>query len=103
SAEAELARVLPVLEGALMLGVPVSVDTAKPEVMQAALDRGADIVNDIGALAAAGALDCVAGHAACGVCLMHMQGEPRSMQAAPVYGDVVAEAGSFLAQRAAAL
>jgi dihydropteroate synthase len=103
SVEAELARVLPVLEGALTLGVPVSVDTAKTEVIRAALERGADIINDIGALGAAGALDCVAAHASCGVCLMHMQGEPRSMQAAPAYDDVVADVGRFLAERAAAL
>jgi dihydropteroate synthase len=99
----ELARVLPVLEGALSLGCPVSLDTAKPAVMQRALDLGVDIINDIGALRAPGALDCVAAHPGCGVCLMHMQGEPRSMQAAPVYDDVVGEVGRFLADRAAAL
>jgi dihydropteroate synthase len=96
----ELARVLPVLEGALKLGQPVSVDTAKPEVMRAALDRGVDIVNDIRALGAPGAAELVAAHPSCGVCLMHMQGEPRSMQAAPSYGDVVAEVAAFLAARA---
>src|SRR5689334_19674619 len=74
-AEEELRRVLPVLKGALALGCPVSVDTAKSEVMRAALDLGADIVNDILALRAGGALDLVAGHPGCGVCLMHMQGE----------------------------
>jgi len=101
--EAELARVLPVLAGALRLGVPVSIDTAKTEVMRAVLDLGADIVNDINALRSPGAVDCVAAHADCGVCLMHMQGEPRSMQAAPAYGDVVAEVGAFLSERAAEL
>ncbi|HUG22078.1 dihydropteroate synthase [Piscinibacter sp.] len=99
----ELARVLPVLEGALKLGCPVSLDTLKPEVMQAALDRGVDIVNDVNALRAPGAVERVAAHAACGVCLMHMQGEPRSMQALPAYADVVAEVGAFLAARAGLL
>lgn len=98
----ELARVLPVLRGALALGVPVSVDTCKPEVMRAALDLGADIVNDIRALQASGALDVVASHPRCGVCLMHMQGEPRSMQVAPNYQDVVAEVADFLWTRAEA-
>jgi len=99
----EIARVLPVLRGARGLGVPLSVDTRKPAVMRAALDAGADIVNDIGALQAPGALDAVAAHPGCGLCLMHMQGEPGSMQQAPHYaGDVVAEVGAFLAERAAA-
>jgi dihydropteroate synthase len=99
----ELDRVLPVLEGALKLGCPLSIDTAKPELMQAALALGVDIVNDIQALRAPGALEAVSGHAACGVCLMHMQGEPRSMQLAPGYGDVVSEVAAFLAERALAL
>jgi dihydropteroate synthase len=99
----ELRRVLPVLDGALTLGCPVSVDTAKPEVMRAALERGVDIVNDIQALGGAGALELVAAHPACGVCLMHMQGEPRSMQIEPHYDDVVAEVAAFLAARAQAL
>jgi dihydropteroate synthase len=99
----ELRRVLPVLEGALSLGCPVSLDTTKPAVMRAALDRGVDIVNDILALRAEGAVEIVAAHPACGICLMHMQGEPRSMQSAPRYDDVVAEVGAFLAARAQAL
>ncbi len=99
----ELARVVPVLRGALTLGVPVSIDTCKPEVMQAALEIGVDIVNDIRALQAAGAIDSVAAHPACGVCLMHMRGDPQTMQAAPDYGDVVREVGAFLAVRAAAV
>ena len=86
----ELARVLPVLRHAVTLGVPVSVDTSRPEVMSAALDLGVDIVNDVRSLARPGALAVVAGHASCGVCLMHMQGEPGSMQRSPHYdGDVV--------------
>ena len=104
SEEDELARVLPVLRGALSLGVPVSVDTCKPGVMRAVLDAGADIVNDIRALRGAGAVEAVAGHPSCGVCLMHMRGEPGSMQQAPHYeGDVVGEVGAFLSERAALL
>lgn len=99
--EDELARVLPVLKGALSLGVPVSIDTYKPETMRAALDLGVDIVNDIYALRWPGALAAVAAHKACGVCLMHMQGEPVSMQHKPMYGDVIAEVSAFLTERAA--
>lgn len=91
--EQELARLLPVVRGALALGVPVSVDTSKPEVMQHVLDLGADIINDIRALrqsgdaAHPGAADVVARHPACGVCLMHMHGEPQSMQLSPMADD----------------
>lgn len=105
----ELARVLPVLRGALKLGVPVSVDTYKPRVMQAVLDQGADIVNDIWALRwqdPADPLDgrqVVAQHAACGVCLMHMHGEPRTMQISPMDGDVLPPVQDFLQQAAQAL
>jgi dihydropteroate synthase len=101
--EEELRRVLPVLRAAVTLGVAVSIDTYKTEVMQQALDLGVDIVNDIFALRSPGAQALVAGHAQCGVCLMHMQGEPRSMQWSPQYGDVLAEVRGFLAARAAAL
>ena len=101
--EEELARVLPVLRGALGLGVPVSVDTSRPEVIEAALALGADIINDVRALRWPGALEQVARHASCGVCLMHMVGEPQTMQAAPHYRDVVAEVGQFLAQRSQAV
>ena len=100
----ELARLLPVLDGALALGLPVSVDTNKPEVMAAALARGADIVNDINALRTPGAVDVVAGHPRCGVCLMHMRGSPDSMQASPDYDDdVVQEVARFLRARAQVL
>ena len=99
----ELRRVLPVLRAAVTLGVPVSIDTYKTEVMQQALDLGADIVNDIFALRSPGAQALVAGHARCGVCLMHMQGEPKSMQWAPQYHDVVAEVREFLGGRVAVL
>jgi dihydropteroate synthase len=98
--DVELARVLPVLRAALSLGVPVSVDTYKPQVMQAALELGADIINDITALQTPGALATVASHAQCGVCLMHMQGQPQTMQQDPHYGDVVLEVGQFLRHRA---
>ena len=99
----ELARVLPVLEGALRLGCPVSIDTCKPEVMRQALALGADIVNDVNALRAAGAAEVVAAHRSCGVCLMHMRGAPETMQQRPEYGDVVAEVLAFLGQRCAVL
>jgi dihydropteroate synthase len=110
--EDELARLLPVLREATMLGVPISVDTYKPQVMQAALDLGADIVNDIWALRwhnapvgerAGAASAAVAAHPQCGVCLMHMHGEPATMQRAPMAGDVVAVVQAFLAEAAAQL
>ena len=99
----ELARVLPVVRHALTLGVPVSVDTYKSEVMRAVLDMGADIINDVWALRQPGALAEVAAHPGCGVCLMHMHREPQTMQAAPMEGDVVPQVFSFLAQAALAL
>ena len=92
----ELARVLPVLAGAVTLGVPVSVDSYKAEVMQAALDLGADIVNDVWALRQPGAAHVVARHGACGVCLMHMHRDPQTMQAAPMAGDAVSQVLQFL-------
>ena len=101
--ELELERVLPVVQGALRFGVPLSVDTVKPEVMQRVLDLGADIVNDINALRLPGALEAVAAHPKCGVCLMHMHGDPATMQSRPAYDDVVAEVSDFLHERAAAL
>lgn len=98
--EEELARVLPVLRHAVHLGVPVSVDTSRPEVIRAALDLGVDIINDVRALAWPGALATVAAHPRCGVCLMHMQGEPGAMQQSPIYAvDVVAEVIAWLRQR----
>lgn len=92
----ELARVIPVVRGAVQLGVPVSIDTYKPQVMQAALDAGADIVNDIWALRQQGARQVVAGHPACGVCLMHMHGHPATMQVLPMEGDAVPQVLFFL-------
>jgi dihydropteroate synthase len=102
-AEEEWARVGPVLAAAVKLGCPVSLDTTKPELMRAALDLGVDIVNDIHALRSPGALDVIAAHPSAGVCLMHMQGEPQTMQVEPRYDDVVAEVRSFLAERAQVL
>jgi dihydropteroate synthase len=98
----ELARVLPVLRGALALGVPLSVDTSSVAVMRAALDLGVDIVNDVRALQRPGALACLAAHASAGVCLMHMKGEPQTMQSLACYADVVTEVRDFLQQRARA-
>ena len=92
----ELARVLPVVRHAVSLGVPVSVDTYKPEVMRAVLDLGADIINDIWASRQPGALQALASHPACGVCLMHMHRDPQTMQLAPMLGDVVSQVRAFL-------
>jgi dihydropteroate synthase len=99
----ELARVLPVVREAVKLGVPVSVDTYKPEVMRAVLDLGADIVNDIWALRRGDALQVVAAHARAGVCLMHMHRDPQTMQVAPMDGDVLPAVRGFLRERAQAL
>lgn len=99
SPDEEWARLAEVLKAAVSLGVPVSVDTCKSEVMRRALDAGVDIINDIRALEAPGAEAVVASHARCGVCLMHMQGDPASMQNQPSYPDVVAEVKGYLRQR----
>jgi dihydropteroate synthase len=103
SLDEERARVMPVLREAVRFGVPLSVDTYKPEIMREALDLGADIVNDIRALQQPGALDVVASHASCGVCIMHMHGEPQTMQAAPMSGDAVPQVREFLRERSEAL
>ncbi|MEO7105736.1 MAG: dihydropteroate synthase [Rhodoferax sp.] len=98
----ELERVLPVVRHAVTLGVPVSVDTYKPKVMQAVLDLGADIVNDVWSLRWTGdpsgttGADVIRQHRNCGVCLMHMHRDPRTMQTAPMEGDVVPKVLSFL-------
>jgi dihydropteroate synthase len=102
--EEELARVLPIVRHAVTLGVAVSVDTYKPAVMQAALDVGADIINDVWALRWAGSdnlrtgMDVVREHPNCGMCLMHMHRDPQTMQAAPMQGDAVPQVLSFLEQ-----
>ena len=98
SVQAELDRLLPVLAGLRDCGAALSVDTMKPEVMRAALAAGADMINDVRALQAPGALEAVA-NSGCGLCLMHMQGEPRDMQSLPRYRDVVAEVKQFLQAR----
>ena len=100
--EDELERVLPVVRHAITLGVPVSVDTYKPQVMQAVLDLGADIINDIWALrwwddgGGSSGVDVIRQHPQCGVCLMHMHRNPQTMQLAPMEGDVVPQVLSFL-------
>jgi dihydropteroate synthase len=102
SLDEELARVVPVIEALRReSAVFISVDTSKPQVMNAACEAGADIINDVRALMEPGALAAAASTGA-GLCLMHMQGEPRTMQAAPHYDDVVAEVSAFLASRIAA-
>ncbi len=100
--DAELARVRPVLRGALTLGVPVSVDTSDPAVMREALDLGADIINDVRALTRPGALEALAAHGRAGLCLMHMRGEPADMAQHARYGCVVTEVGAELGLRLAA-
>jgi len=95
----ELSRVLPVIEGlAAATSVPISIDTSKPEVMRAATAAGASLINDVNALRSPGALEAAAASGAA-VCLMHMQGEPRTMQADPRYDDVVGEVVDFLEAR----
>ena len=99
----ELARVMPVLRHAVTLGVPVSVDTYKPEVMHAALDLGVDIINDVWALRRPGAQQVVAAHPRCGVCLMHMHRDPLTMQVAPMAGSVLPAVQGFLQSAAQSL
>lgn len=98
----EIDRVVPVIAAlARRIPLPLSIDTSKPEVMRAAVDAGAGMINDVRALALPGALEAAAA-AGVPVCLMHMQGEPASMQVAPTYDDVVSEVAAFLASRAEA-
>lgn len=98
-AQEELGRLMPFLREVVRWEVPISVDTCKPEVMQAVLDLGVDIVNDIWALRQAGAESVVAAHPRCGVCLMHMHRDPQSMQVHTMTGDVLQTVGDFLAER----
>lgn len=98
----EISRLLPLIEALRDTGVPLSVDTFKPAVMRAVLDAGADMINDIYAFRQPGAVEAVAG-SDCGLCVMHMQGEPRTMQQAPAYADVVGEVAAFLRERTARL
>ncbi len=97
----EIDRLLPVIEALRDCGTPLSIDTVKPDVMRVALAAGADMINDINALRAPGALDAVAAGKA-GVCLMHMQGKPGTMQDNPHYDDIVLEVAEFLGERVAA-
>jgi dihydropteroate synthase len=112
----ELARLIPVVRDAVKFGVPISIDTYKPGVMQAVLDLGADIINDIWALrwtqpdscsghskTQLNASQVLAEHPACGVCIMHMHGEPLTMQLKPMTGDVVPQVLLFLARTALTL
>ena len=103
SVEEELSRVLPFLREAITWKVPISVDTYKSEVMQAALDLGADIVNDIWALRQAGARQVVAQHGQCGVCLMHLHRDPQTMLEQPMEGDVLEPVKTFLSQQVSEL
>jgi dihydropteroate synthase len=97
----ELNRVIPVIEGLAGIGIPLSIDTYKPEVMREAIKAGVDIVNDVCALQEPQALEIVAASDV-GVCLMHMQGRPQNMQQDPQYQDVVKEVYDFLQARLAA-
>ena len=97
----ELDRVMPVVEAVVAeLPVPVSVDTSKPGVMRAAISAGAGMINDVMALRSKGAIEAVSDAGNVAVCLMHMQGKPRTMQTNPHYGDVVREVRDFLLERA---
>jgi len=103
SVEQELARVLPVVEALRDSNIPISVDTCKPAVMRAVLEAGADIINDISGFRQASAREIVAAHPRCGVCVMHMQGEPRTMQQSPHYDDVTRDVVRSLQDSARAL
>jgi dihydropteroate synthase len=98
----EIRRLLPVIEGLSACGVPLSIDTRKPEVMREVLAAGADMINDIAGFASPAAIEAVAA-SRCGLCVMHMQGEPGTMQQAPAYEDVVAEVQDWLRERVVAL
>jgi dihydropteroate synthase len=99
SVDEELRRVIPVIEGLADGPAIISIDTSKPEVMRAAAAAGAGLINDVYALRLPGALEAAAA-SGCAVCVMHMQGEPRTMQRDPKYGDVVNEVKAFLEERA---
>ncbi len=101
--EEELARLEPFLREAIRWQVPISVDTYKPEVMQAVLDWGVDIINDVWALRQPGAEQVVAAHPSCGVCLMHMHRDPQTMQIETMAGDVLSEVENFLQARVGVL
>jgi dihydropteroate synthase len=98
SIDEELRRVLPIFRALSKKEIPLSIDTMKPEVMRAAIQAGASMVNDVNALRAVGAIE-VCANSVVGVCLMHMQGSPRTMQLEPAYADVVVEVKAFLSER----
>jgi len=102
SEQEELDRVVPLVEALAVLGVPLSVDTVKPAVMRESIRAGADLMNDIAAFRAPGAIEAVCNSSAA-LCVMHMQGEPGTMQTSPRYHDVLAEVLSFLDERIRAL
>lgn len=102
SEQLEMDRVIPVVEALVKCGVPLSVDTVKPAVMRESIRAGADLINDIAAFQAPDAIEAVA-ESNVGLCVMHMQGDPATMQLAPCYGDVVAEVAAFLETRVAVL
>ncbi|WP_018623898.1 dihydropteroate synthase [Kangiella aquimarina] len=98
----ELDRVIPIVEAVVASGMPVSVDTSKAKVMKEAISAGATMINDVRALQEEGAIDAVSADGKILVCLMHMQGQPRSMQHNPQYDDVVTDVKAFLLERVAA-
>ena len=100
SACEELSRIMPVLEALRDCGKPISIDTQKPYVMQRVLEAGASIINDVSGFNSSVAIDAVA-DSNCGLCIMHMQGTPQTMQDAPAYADVTREVGDFLSQQIA--
>ena len=102
SVQEELRRVLPVIEGLRACGVPLSIDTFKPAVMVQALAAGADMINDIYGFRQPGAIEAVR-HSDCGLCVMHMQGEPKTMQQAPVYASLLDDVARFLRERVSTL
>jgi dihydropteroate synthase len=102
SVQEELRRVLPVIEALREANVPLSIDTFKPQVMRAVLDAGADMINDIYGFRQPGAIDVIAA-SDCGVCIMHMQGEPKTMQQQPHYKNLILEVQQFLLERVAVL
>ena len=101
--EEEWQRIAPVLVEAVGLGVPISVDTCKPLLMQRALDAGVDIINDIHAFQASGALEALQTHRSAGLCVMHMRGDSQTMQGLTDYADLLGEVSGFLASRTAEL
>ena len=100
SPQEEIARIMPVLEVFRDLDVAISVDTRHAAVMKAALDGGADMINDVSGFRDASAQQVIAAHPNCGVCIMHMQGNPQTMQLEPTYTDIVSEVKAYLIQQA---